>query len=88
VNPAKRPSCDQILSSKLVQVHFQETEPGGNTIDDYGMDNAMLKTIHVPKNLNQLSDLLPKPKYENEQAKPQFERSKSTQRFIERAESR
>lgn len=33
---------------------MQEVDPAQvtETLDDYGMDNAMLKTIHVPKNLN------------------------------------
>lgn len=48
----------------------------------------MLKTIHVPKNLTQLSDLLPAPKYGDPVPKQTFERSRSTQKVIERVGSR
>jgi NIMA (never in mitosis gene a)-related kinase len=67
VNPAKRPSCDQILQSRLVQTYFDNYETTNmNTLNDYGFDNTLLKTIHIPSNLNQLSDLLPKSKYEED----------------------
>lgn len=58
------------------------------TLDDYNTENAMLKTIHVPKNLTQLSDLLPAPKYGDPVPKQTFERSRSTQKVIERVGSR
>lgn len=64
-----------------------------NTLNDYGFDNTLLKTIHIPTNLNQLSDLLPKSKYEEDKPvlqpqKQHFERSKSTQKMVERVSSK
>lgn len=87
VNPAKRPSCDQILSSKLIQTYFSNQL---ETLNDYCHDGTLLKTIYVPKNLNQLSDLLPKSKYEEVNKavslpKQSFERSKSTQKVERRS---
>lgn len=52
-----------------------------------------MKTIHVPKNLSQLSGVLPKSKYEDEKQnnfhfpKSKFERSKSTRKIAERQNS-
>ena len=47
VDPLKRPSCDQILSSKLVITYFSSIDPSTlvETTHDYELDSALLKTI-------------------------------------------
>eukprot|EP01017_Pseudomicrothorax_dubius_P006865 TRINITY_DN12041_c0_g1_i1.p1 TRINITY_DN12041_c0_g1~~TRINITY_DN12041_c0_g1_i1.p1 ORF type:complete len:487 (+),score=92.05 TRINITY_DN12041_c0_g1_i1:45-1505(+) len=60
VDPSKRPSCDQLLSSpavvqRLDEKYFVEADEGAHT--------AMLKTIRMPKSLDVLADKLPKPNY-------------------------
>ena len=65
INPSKRPSCDQILNSKLVKEYLSRIQstpsPAGTKRDDF--ENMLLKTIHVPRNLSQLGGLLPRSKY-------------------------
>lgn len=66
VDPLKRPSCEQILTSKLVCTYFNNVNSTlAEPFNGYELDNSLLKTIQVPKNLNQLADLLPKSKYED-----------------------
>ena len=61
VNPEKRPSCAEILKNPLVsrRIEFFKNYSG----EDNCEDQALLKTILVPKNLMVLSDKLPKPNY-------------------------
>ncbi len=63
VSPNVRPTCDKILSMKLVKKRmaqfFKEEE-----FDD--TKSILLSTIRVPKNLLYLTDRLPKPNYAKE----------------------
>jgi NIMA (never in mitosis gene a)-related kinase len=47
VDPLKRPSCEQILSSKLVCNYFTSINPQTlvEPTNDYEYENALLKTI-------------------------------------------
>ena len=59
VNPKKRPSAEKLLNSNLilnkVEELFEETLADTNSI--------LLRTIRWTKNLKQLSNRLPEPKY-------------------------
>ncbi|CDW72008.1 protein kinase domain containing protein [Stylonychia lemnae] len=62
VIPQKRPSCDTILSHpKIVglgiNAHQDPVSQGDDNLD-------LLKTLHMPLNLNQLGKILPKSKYQ------------------------
>ena len=49
-NPIKRPSCDQILDNVLVKRNCQKvTEDPG---ESYFSNEALLQTIHCPRNLS------------------------------------
>ena len=63
VNPEKRPSCSEILNNPIVlkRIEFFKNYSG----EDCTEDQALLKTILVPKNLLFLSNNLPKPNYGN-----------------------
>ena len=61
VSPEKRPSCAEILKNPIIlkRIEFFKSYSG----EDDCEDQALLKTILVPKNLLVLSDKLPKPNY-------------------------
>ena len=61
VSPEKRPSCAEILKNPIIlrRIEFFKNYSG----EDNCEDQALLKTILVPKNLMVLSDKLPKPNY-------------------------
>jgi NIMA (never in mitosis gene a)-related kinase len=64
VNPATRPSCEQILNHPVVtkRIEYFKSFAGENESED----KFLLKTIHMPKNLLFLSDKLPKPNYDKQ----------------------
>ena len=64
VNPATRPSCEQILNHPVVtkRIEYFKSFAGENESED----KCLLKTIHMPKNLLFLSDKLPKPNYDKQ----------------------
>ncbi|MCQ2820795.1 MAG: protein kinase [archaeon] len=62
VHPENRPSCDQILKHPIIQKRIEYFKAYAN--DDETEDQALLKTIKIPKNLLFLSDKLPKPNYQ------------------------
>lgn len=59
VNPAKRPSCKQILNTNIISSRLNTLFP--NEINDE--ENILLQTIYVPKKLHYLSERLPKSTY-------------------------
>ena len=61
VSPEKRPSCSDILKHPIIlkRIDYFKNYSG----DDNSEDQALLKTILVPKNLMVLSEKLPKPNY-------------------------
>ena len=61
VSPEKRPSCEEILKNQIIlkRIEYFKNYSG----DDNSEDQALLKTILVPKNLLVLSEKLPKPNY-------------------------
>ena len=61
VSPQARPTCDQILKHPIIQKRIDYFKSFGG--DELSEDQALLKTIRVPKNLIFLSDKLPKPNY-------------------------
>ncbi|KAM3147385.1 hypothetical protein pb186bvf_000636 [Paramecium bursaria] len=60
LNASSRPTCEQILNNPLIlnehKFHLKRI---------YGQSNRLMKTIQLPKNLNNLKDILPGNKYEN-----------------------
>ena len=80
-NPEKRPSCIQLIQSKLFQVYsdklasLDSVDPTFmQTIDTFSPDrgeltkitNQLLKTIYVPSSLEKLSKVLPRRNYYRE----------------------
>ena len=61
VSPEKRPSCADILKNPIIlkRIEYFKNYSG----EDNSEDQALLKTILVPKNLLVLSEKLPKPNY-------------------------
>ena len=64
VNPASRPSCEQILNHPIVQKRIEYFKSFSG--EEESEDKCLLKTIHMPKNLLFLSDKLPKPNYDKQ----------------------
>ena len=72
VNPAKRPSCEQLLQHEYVVRYLQSAQSSGfgaavALISDKNGNNihdTLLQTIHCPRNLSQLSLMLPRSKYQ------------------------
>ena len=68
VNPKLRPNCDQILDHPIIQKrigYFDSLSKDKDNINISETGNkALLKTIHMPKNIIFLSDKLPKPNYD------------------------
>ena len=62
VDPNARPSCEQILKLNVVQKRIEYFKNFSG--DDVSEDQALLKTINIPKNLLFLGDKLPQPNYE------------------------
>ena len=62
VSSQSRPSCDQILRHPIIQNRIEYFKSYGSD-DNLTEDQALLKTIKIPKNLLFLSDKLPKPNY-------------------------
>ena len=68
LNPKDRPSCGEILKNPIVvkRMEFLKSGASDDNIDLIEMDeNALLKTIRIPKNLLFLSNKLPKANYES-----------------------
>jgi NIMA (never in mitosis gene a)-related kinase len=59
VDPAKRPTCDQILNMKIVTKRMEKLFP--NEFDN--IEDILLSTIRCPKNLMYLTDRLPSSSY-------------------------
>ena len=61
VDPDKRPSCDELLKNNIImkRIEFFKSFCG----DDVNEDQALLKTIVIPKNLIFLGSNLPEPNY-------------------------
>ena len=68
INPKDRPSCDEILKNKIVVKRMEFLKSSGinnDNVDLISMDeNALLRTIRLPKNLLFLSNKLPKANYD------------------------
>ena len=62
VHSENRPSCDQILRHPIIQKRIEYFKAYAN--DEENEDQALLKTIKIPKNLLFLSDKLPRPNYQ------------------------
>lgn len=62
VDPNKRPSCEEILKMSVIQKRIEYFKSFSG--EDATEDQALLKTINIPKNLIFLSDKLPQPHYE------------------------
>ena len=77
VNSNKRPTCGEILKNDLVKKRIEffnsmknNSENEGDLINiDEKDEQALLKTIRIPKNLLFLSNQLPKPNYNKQRAK-------------------
>ena len=63
VKPEKRPSCSEILSNPIIVKRIEFFK--NYSREDVSEDQALLKTIVVPKNLLVLPEKLPKPNYGN-----------------------
>ena len=61
VDPEKRPSCDELLMNNIImkRIEYFKSFCG----DDVNEDQALLKTIIIPKNLLFLGSNLPEPNY-------------------------
>ena len=61
VDPDKRPSCDELLKNNIImkRIEYFKSFCG----DDVNEDQALLKTIVIPKNLLFLGSNLPEPNY-------------------------
>ena len=61
VDPDKRPSCDELLRNNIImkRIEYFKSFCG----DDVNEDQALLKTIVIPKNLIFLGNNLPEPNY-------------------------
>jgi len=61
VDPKKRPSCEEILNNNIIKkrIDYFKSYSG----EELTEDQALLKTINIPKNLLFLSDKLPSPNY-------------------------
>ena len=57
-----RPSCDKILESEIVKKKITRHYP--EKIMEESLDNILLKTIRLPKNLLYLTDKLPSSTYD------------------------
>ena len=66
VNPKLRPNCDQKLDHPIIQkrIGYFDSLSKDNNNKNKPSNKALLKTIHMPKNIIFLSDKLPKPNYE------------------------
>ena len=61
VDPKKRPSCEEILNNNIIKKRIDYFK--SYTGEELNEDQALLKTINIPKNLLFLSDKLPSPNY-------------------------
>jgi len=57
VNPNYRPDCDSLLSNSLILKRMDF-----NKNIDYGCNSQLLNTIKLPRNMNEISQKLPKTK--------------------------
>ena len=61
VEPKNRPSCEQILNNSIIKKRIEYFKSyAGEEVNE---DQALLKTINIPKNLIFLSEKLPSPNY-------------------------
>jgi len=70
VNPAKRPSCEQLLQHSGIMDFINSRRNSAfseplNDNDKSHIQDVLLKTIHCPRNLSQLSQILPRSKYQS-----------------------
>ena len=68
LNAKERPSCDEILKNPIVvkRMEFLKSNSSNENIDLVNIDeNALLRTIRIPKNILFLSNKLPKPNYDS-----------------------
>lgn len=63
VNPHHRPSIGQLLSSEAMQRRIQQMSGGGEA----GGSGGLLQTIKMPKNVTDISQYLPNPRYDRPQ---------------------
>jgi NIMA (never in mitosis gene a)-related kinase 1/4/5 len=72
VSPSYRPTCDQILSLPIIESLIKKFFPeDGNSALGAPIDNineALLKTIRLSKNIFSLTERLPKAKYRSPKA--------------------
>ena len=68
LNPKERPSCTEILQNPIVlkRMEFLKSGSTNDNIDLVNIDeNALLRTIRIPKNILFLSSKLPKANYDS-----------------------
>ena len=68
LNPKERPSCTEILQNPIVlkRIEFLNSGSSNENLDLVNMDeNALLRTIRIPKNILFLSSKLPKANYDS-----------------------
>ena len=68
LDPKERPSCDEILQNPIVlkRMEFLKSGSSNDNLDLINMDeNALLRTIRIPKNIIFLSNKLPKANYDS-----------------------
>lgn len=73
VNPENRPTPDQILKNPIIQKRMEFFKTYS---EDMHVDNNLLQTIRIPKNLLFLTDRLPQANYNNNKKKGVDERKK------------
>jgi len=64
VNPLNRPDCEKLLSHPLVTAKMTDIE--FQTVKKIPIYHDLLDTIKMPRNIKNLTDVLPKPKYRQE----------------------
>lgn len=66
VDANQRPSCNEILDLAPVRRISRDLLGDNYTLEAANIENPLLSTIKVPKNLLYLTDRLPKPHYEHQ----------------------
>ena len=67
VESTRRPTCEDILAHEFVQHRMasKNFEPVYTDAMHHALKDELLQTIHCPRNLSQLSHMLPRSKYDS-----------------------
>ena len=72
-SPSKRPSCDELLNTDIIKKKSHEIkgllEKLKETMDGQGMKALLMKTIKLPRNMNEINNNLPEKRYGKKQKK-------------------